>query len=141
MKRRVTLSAAFVLLVFILSGCGNSGAFIASNSTEVQLREANYEIVALNMTGEAETSYVFGASVSWGPATNSYGLIPIGNSAEVSLYRDAQTQLWDNIKTKLGEVENRQLALVNVHYDASTANFFFYTWAKLTVVADVVEFK
>ncbi|MGM0589505.1 MAG: DUF6567 family protein [Bacteroidota bacterium] len=141
MMRRLNLIITLVISAVLVSACGNSGAFLASNTTEVHLKEANYNIVATNMSGMAETSYVIGASVSWGPTTNSYGLIPLGEATTTSLYKDAQDELWANIREAVGDIENRQLALVNVRYDASTANYFFYTWAKITVTADVIEFR
>jgi hypothetical protein len=139
--RRLNFFIALLISTVLVSACGNSGAFLASNTTEVHLKEANYNIVATNMSGMAETSYVIGASISWGPTTNAYGLIPLGEATTTSLYKDAQDELWANIREAVGDIENRQLALVNVRYDASTANYFFYTWAKITVTADVIEFK
>lgn len=73
-------SYTFIILMavaFLLTGCGNAGMFMASNSTEVQLKEGNYTIVAKNVTGTSEISYLFGASYSWGVATNSVGIIPL----------------------------------------------------------------
>jgi hypothetical protein len=127
--------------VLLVSACSSSGAFIATNTTQVHLQEPNYNILATNISGMAEVSYVLGASISWGPTTNSYGLIPLGDTPDVSLYNQAQEQLWTNIQQSVGEIENRRLALVNVRYDAQTANFLFFTSAKIIVTADVIEFK
>lgn len=124
---------------FILSGCGNSGAFIASNSTEVQLHEGNYQILAKNVTGTAESSYILGGSHSWGLATQSFGLIPLKGSK--TMYKNAREELWTTFEEQYTSVEGKKLALVNVQYDAATRNFILYTYAKITITADVIEFE
>lgn len=136
MKSYTILSLLAVTLLF--AGCGNAGVFVASNSTNVNLEEGNYSIVAKNITGTAETAYLFGASYSWGMATNSMGLIPMGGTK--TLYKDAREALWNNFESEYSSVEGRKLALVNIQYDAATSNFFFYTDAKVTITADVIEF-
>lgn len=131
----------FTLLIFSLfiTGCGNSGAFIASNTTEVQLSEANYNIVAINVTGSAESAYILGGSHSWGLTTQSFGLIPLEGSK--TLYKDAREDLWNTFEEQYSAVEGRKLALVNVQFDAATINYFVYTHAKITITADVIEFE
>ncbi len=130
----------FALFAFsFLSGCGNSGAFIASNSTEVQLREGNYHIVAKNVTGSAKSAFILGGSHSWGIATQSFGLIPLKGSK--TLYKDAREALWTTFEEKHTSVEGKKLALVNVQYDAATRNYILYTQAKITITADVIEFE
>lgn len=137
MKSYTILSLLMVTLLF--AGCGNAGVFVASNSTEVQLQEGNFTIAAKNITGSAETAYLFGVSYSWGMATNSMGLIPIGGTK--TLYKDAREALWNNFETEYSSVEGRKLALVNIQYDAATSNFILYTGAKVTITADVIEFE
>jgi hypothetical protein len=137
MKSYTILSLLAVTLLF--AGCGNAGVFLASNSTAVNLEEGNYTIVAKNVTGTAETAYLFGASYSWGMATNSMGLIPMGGTK--TLYKDAREALWNNFENEYSTVEGRKLALVNIQYDAATSNFFLYTDAKVTITADVIEFE
>jgi hypothetical protein len=131
----LTLLAAGLLI----SGCGHSGAFIASNSTQVQLQEGNYRIVAKNITGSAESAYVLGLSTSWGITTSSFGLIPLSGSK--TLYKDAREELWTVFEEKHSTVLNKKLALVNIQYDAATTNYLLYTKAKITITADVVEFE
>ncbi|MEX0845313.1 MAG: DUF6567 family protein [Balneolaceae bacterium] len=137
MKSYSILTLLAIALLF--TGCGNAGMFMASNSTDVQLRAGNYTIVAKNVTGTAETSYLFGASYSWGVATNSMGLIPLGGTK--TLYKDAREDLWNNFETDFSSVVGKKLALVNIQYDAATSNFFLYTDAKVTITADVIEFE
>ncbi len=123
---------------FFISGCGNSGVFIASNSTEVQLREGNYHIVAKNVTGSAKSAFILGGSHSWGIATQSFGLIPLKGSR--TLYKDAREDLWTTFEEEHTSVEGKKLALVNVQYDAATTNYIFYTQATITITADIIEF-
>ncbi|SMO66913.1 DUF6567 family protein [Gracilimonas mengyeensis] len=130
---------ALFLLVLLFTGCSNSGMFIASNSTEVQLNEGNYTIVAKNVTGSAESAYILGGSFSWGMATNSFGLIPLEGSK--TLYKDARENLWINFEAEHEPIEGKKLALVNVQYDGATSNFILYTKAKVTITADVIEFE
>ncbi len=126
-------------LSLLISGCGNSGAFLASNSTDVQLSQGNYQIVAKNVTGSAESSYILGASHSWGITTQSFGLFPLQGTK--TLYKDAREELWTNFEEQYTSVEGKKLALVNIQYDAATSNYFVYTHAKITITADVIEFE
>lgn len=130
---------SLLAVAFLFTGCGNAGMFVANNSTEVQLQQGNYTIVAKNVTGSAESAYVFGASYSWGMATNSMGIIPVGGTK--TLYKDAREALWNNFEAEYSSVEGKKLALVNIQYDAATTNFFVYTNAKVSITADVIEFE
>lgn len=141
MTNKSSLQTILTLLTLgiLLTGCGNSGAFIAGNSTQVQLKEGNYEIIAKNITGSAETAYILGLSHSWGITTQSFGLIPVKGTK--TLYKDAREELWNLFEEQYSAVEGRQLALVNVQYDAATTNFILYTHARITITADVIEFR
>jgi hypothetical protein len=135
-------SYTFIILMavaFLLTGCGNAGMFMASNSTEVQLKERNYTIVAKNVTGTSETSYLLGASYSWGVATNSIGIIPLDRNK--MLYKEARESLWDNFEKQGESIEGRTLALINIQYDSNTANFIVYTKASVSITADIIEFE
>jgi hypothetical protein len=113
--------------------------FMASNSTEVQLKERNYTIVAKNVTGTSEISYLLGVSYSWGVATNSIGMIPLeGNKM---LYKEARESLWDNFEKQGESIEGRTLALINIQYDSNTVNFLVYTKASVSITADIIEFE
>tara|TARA_R110000868_G_scaffold37111_14_gene131656 strand:- start:69102 stop:69515 length:414 start_codon:yes stop_codon:yes gene_type:complete len=128
-----------LISVFILTGCSNSGAFIATNSTTVELSEANYIISAKSVTGFAESSYLIGVSTSWGIATNANGLFKLKGTE--TLYKDAREDFWNKYEADHGSIEGRKLALVNVQFDSQTKNFVVYTYAKVTMTADVVEFE
>lgn len=138
--KRTSLPALLTLLTFalIVTGCGNSGAFLATHATQVQLNEGNYKIVAQNVTGSAQNAAILGLSHSWGITTQSYGLIPLKGSK--TLYKDAREALWTTFEEQYGSSRGRKLALVNVQYDAATTNYILYTHAKITITADVIEF-
>tara|TARA_R110002096_G_scaffold52194_1_gene136128 strand:- start:2774 stop:3187 length:414 start_codon:yes stop_codon:yes gene_type:complete len=128
-----------IALAFLLTGCGNTGMFVASNSTEVQLKEGNYTIVAKNVTGTSEISYLIGASYSWGIATNSVGIIPLDRNKMI--YKEARESLWDNFEKQGESIEGRSLALINIQYDSNTTNFLVYTKASVSITADIIEFE
>lgn len=135
-------SYSFIILMtvaFLLTGCGNTGMFVASNSTEVQLKEGNYTIVAKSVTGTSEISYLFGASYSWGVATNSIGIIPL--EGKKMLYKEARESLWDNFEKQGESIEGRRLALINIQYDSNTTNFMVFTKASVSITADIIEFE
>ena len=133
-------AALFVLLAMAVSvsGCAQAGMFAAANLTEVQLAEANYKLVAMNVSGEAEAGYVIGLSFSSGISTATLALWRI--SGEGLLYKEAMADFWANFEAEHGPVIGRQLALVNVRYDSDNLNLLVYTRPKLSIRADVVEF-
>ncbi len=129
----------FLILGMVLTGCSKSGMFLASNQTQVTLDNGDYKIVAKNVTGSAESSYLIGASYSWGAATQSFGLLKLDGTT--TLYKDAREDFWNNYEEKYGSVEGKKLALVNVQFDANTQNFVIYTYARVLMTADVIEFE
>ena len=137
MKRTVFL---LLLGVFILSGCSSTGFFTSANLTNVELSEANYEIVAKNVTGQAQAAYLFGLSGSFRGELSTFALVKLEGSG--FLYQDALTDFWNNFEERTGtQVEGRRLALVNVRYDSDALNLFVYTKPKVAITADVVEFE
>ena len=137
---KIRILSLLLLGTIVLSGCSNMGMFIASNSTQVELSEANYTLVATNVTGSAEAAYIIGVSNSWGLTTNVSGLFKMAGSSE-TLYKDARENLWKAYEAEHGSAEGKKLALVNIQYDADTKNFFVYTKGKITMTADIVEFQ
>lgn len=124
----------------LLAGCANSGMFAAANVTDVQLAEANYRLVATNVSGEAEAGYLLGLSAGSGLGLSTLALIRI--QGEGLLYKEALEDLWQNFEAQYGSVEGRRLALVNVRYDADALNVLgLYTRPKVSIRADVVEFE
>lgn len=131
----------FVLLLALtvsLTGCLSSGAFLSGHVTDVQLTEANYEVVATDVHGSATAGYLFGVSGGFGPSTTAFAVARV--SGDGQLYQAALANLWANVESEYGEVQGNDLALVNVRYDVEALNLFIYTKPTLTVRADVVEF-
>lgn len=138
MNLRKPIPLAFLLAV-ALTGCINSGAFFATNLTNVELGQGDYAIVASNVTGQAEAGYLLGLSASQGGYASTFALIRV--EGDGLLYREAVENLWANFAADNGPVEGRRLALVNVHFDADAANYLgLYTKSVVSVRADVVEF-
>ena len=137
MKKSVLI---IVLGLFILSGCSSTGVFSSANLTNVELSEGNYEIVAKNVTGQAQAAYLFGISGSFRNELSTFALVKLEGSG--FLYQDALTDFWNNFEERTGtEVEGRRLAIVNVRYDSDVLNLFVYTRPKVAITADVVEFE
>ena len=137
MRSRILLT--LIGAAVLVSGCSNSGAFIATNSTQVQLDNGDYKIVAKSISGEAESAYILGLSYSRGLISDSFGLIRLDGST--TPYKDAREQLWANFEAEYGAVEGRKLALVNVQFDGDNRNFILYTSSKVVITADVIEFE
>jgi len=139
MKSKYLIYPVALISAFLLSSCANTGMFLAMNNTSVELSEDNYEIVATNVSGEAEAGYLLGVSFSAGAATNTMALARVSGSG--MLYMEALENLWKDYEEKHGSVLGKKLALVNVRYDSDALNLILYTKAKIAIRADVVEFK
>ncbi|CAN5214804.1 hypothetical protein BH23BAC1_BH23BAC1_13520 [soil metagenome] len=140
MKKIVKRLLGIMLITSILSGCASSGMFMSSSITNVQLTEANYNIVARSVSGEARAGYIFGASFGMGMYAQVFGIARV--SGDRALYKTAMLDnLWNNFEANHGSAEGRNLALVNVRYDVEALNLFVYTQPILTIQADVIEFQ
>jgi hypothetical protein len=113
--------------------------FTSANLTNVQLQQANYKIVAANISGTAEAGYLIGVSFGTGPMTNTMALVRVSGTG--MLYKEALENLWKNYEDKYGKVEGDKLALINVRYDTDALNLFLYTSAKIYIRADVIRFE
>jgi len=138
MRQQYFVLLLFAFLMTILGCAANTGTFLAVNQTTVELSQPNYQIVATNLTGEAVADYFLGASFSMGAVTNTVALIRVNGTG--MLYQEALENLWAHYEKKFGSVEGKKLALINVRYDSQVINLFFYTQAKISVRADVIEF-
>ena len=138
MIRQILLFLSLVIMVTLSSNCANSGMFLASNVTSVELAEPNFKILAKNVSGESSVSYVLGISYSFGSMTESVGIIKAGGTG--MLYTEAMNNLWTNIEAKIGGIKDRKIAFINVRYDSDMLNLLVYTKAKVFVRADVIEF-
>ena len=128
-----------VLGALLVSGCSNTGAFLAGNQTIVNLNDGNYSISATNVTGESQAGYILGVSYSSGLAAASLAIARVDGTG--MLYAEALENLWNSYESEYGKVEDAKLALTNVRYDADILNLILYTQVKITVRADVVEFQ
>jgi hypothetical protein len=106
--------------------------------TDVQLKEANYEIVATDVHGSATAGYLLGVSGGLGPTTSAFAVARV--SGDGHLYQAALANLWANVESEYGVVKGNDLALINVRYDVDALNLLVYTQPTLTVRADVIEF-
>jgi hypothetical protein len=131
--------AVLLFATVTLTGCINSGAFYASNLTNVELGEDNYRIVATNVHGQAEAGYILGISGSQGGYATTFAMLRV--EGDGLLYKAAVENLWAHFEENYDPVENRRLALVNVQFDADASNYLgLYTKSVVSVRADVVEF-
>lgn len=137
MKNTSTI-CALLLASMMIMGCATTGAFNAANVTDVQLSEANYEVVATNVRGKASAGYLIGVSGGIYRQMKTAALVRVSGSG--MLYGEALENLWENFREEYGETDGRELALVNVRYDTDALNLFVYTSPTVSVRADVVEF-
>ena len=122
----------------LLGGCASSGIMTAGNLTNVELGEADYAIVATDVTGEATAHYILGVSAPYFFQAQAVALARVGGSQ--FLYQDALEDLWSTFESEYGDVAGRSLALVNVRLDTDALNLILYTRPTLSITADVVEF-
>lgn len=140
MKRYLLPAVILLSLMFIMTACSTSGMFTSLNSTNVELREPNYKIVATNISGSSESGYLFGITIPNGPVTNTMAFFRVSGSG--LLYEEALENLWKNYESNYGPVEGKKLALINVRYDTDALNIsFLYTSAKVNIRADIVQFE
>jgi hypothetical protein len=130
--------AALVWTSALLTGCASSGIFPAAHVTQVQLSSPNYQMVAVNVGGEATAAYLLGASASLFSEMRTVALFRLEGTG--LLYQEALQDLWTNFERQHGAVAGRRLALVNVRYDSDALNLIVYTRPRISVRADVVEF-
>jgi hypothetical protein len=139
MKKTLFLSVLLILLMVCFTGCLNSGMFLSGNVTDVKLSEANYEIIATNITGKSKAGYLLGLSTGPGAQVSTIAIARVSGTG--MLYQEALENLWENYEKDYGKRQDRKIALVNVHYDTDILNLILYTEVRLFIRADVVEFK
>ena len=139
MKRPLFLFGVLIFLIAGYTGCTNAGMFLSANVTDVGLSEANYDIIATNITGSSRAGYILGLSAGPGAQVTTLAVARVSGTG--MLYQEALENLWENYEKDHGPREAKKIALVNVHYDADILNVLFYTEVKLYIRADVVEFK
>jgi len=138
MKGHISVPLLAALLLIVISGCTNAGAFISSNQTIVNLNDGNYTVSATNVTGTSRAGYILGASFPGGVVTHTVALARISGTAQ--LYADAIEDLWNNYEEEYGDAADRSLALANIQFDSDIVNLILYSQVQVTIRADVVEF-
>ena len=137
MKKNIICLGSIILLV-ILSGCGTMGTFRADNLTNVELSEANFNIIARNVQGSAMQGYIFGISAAQSFGVGTFGLVRV--SGVEKPYDSAMKDLWNKFQQDHGSIEGRKLALINIRQDNEVLNTFIYTEARYFITADIIEF-
>ena len=61
-------------MLFVTINCSNNGMFLGMNQTNVELSDANYEIVATNLVGKSQAGYLLGFSWSFGYSAQTLAL-------------------------------------------------------------------
>lgn len=135
---RILRGLPLLIVSILLAGCFTTGSFTSVHTTTVELSEPNFELVATGVTGEATAGYLLGVSGGMFFSTNTVALARVSGSG--LLYEEALADLWANFEEEYGEVQGRDLALVNVRYDVEALNLIVYTSPTVLVRADVVEF-
>jgi len=131
-------SAAAIVFLFLTTGCASSGMLMGSQTTQVQLNNANYKIVANSVSGTAKSRYLVGFTFGFGMNNLTFALVPLDKDR--AIYKLAIEDLWKNFETAHGKAEGHTYALVNMRYDNEGLNLGVYVVTKITIVADVVEF-
>lgn len=139
MKRSMLVAMVIISLMAGLTGCLNSGMFQSANVTDVKLSEANYTIVATDVTGSSKAGYFLGLSYLNGGQAATAAIARVNGTG--LLYQEALKELWKNYEQDHGPRENKKVALVNVHFDTDILNLVVYTEVTLFIRADVVEFS
>lgn len=137
--KKIIVSLVVITLLISMTGCGTMGSFRANNITNVELSQANFNIVARDLQGAAREGYLFGVSAPQGSDINTFGLIKI--SGDEKPYATAVKNLWKNYQEKYGDIKGKNLVLVNIRQDTEMLNTFIYTEVKYFITADVVEFN
>ena len=139
MKKSILILTCLAGIGLLLNGCASTGLTASSHLTNVGLSSPNFRLVAVNVSGEASSSAVFGVSYGFGMAASQLALIPL--ESKRMLYKAAMENLWQNFEAANSPAANRKLALVNLRFDSESLNAFVFTRLTVAVIADVVEFQ
>lgn len=134
-----TIALLVILLTIATQHCATGGAHFSANTTNVELGESNYKIIAKNISGKADAGYILGYSFPMGPVMSTFALAKIHGSGH--LYHEAMTNLWSNFEHNHQKAEGKSYALVNMRVDTMGANWLLlYSQPTLVITADVIEF-
>lgn len=106
----------------ITTGCASIGHIKGqSTNTVVNLSESNYQIVKTEVKGDSKGFFLL-------------GILPFRSPT----YHEAKASLYRAIGSPL---ENRSVAFANQTEDISSQYFILFSIPKVTLTADLVEFK
>ncbi|MDY0077219.1 MAG: hypothetical protein RBR87_08070 [Bacteroidales bacterium] len=114
MKKIITLTTAFTIMVLFFSSCATHMGTGMSNAS---LSQNNFKIVKF-ATGDVSTTKVFG----------------LGGLSKTAMVAEAKQELLANHPLKDGQ------ALANMTVDWKTGFYFFIIVTQCTVTADIVQF-
>lgn len=115
------MNKLFLLFIILCSSCASqNGKMDQSTGTGVVLKSNNYKVLKAGARGDSYGFYLL-------------GLIPIISPS----YADAKYDLYDGIGHKL---EGRSIALANQTEDTSTVYLILFSFPRITITADIVEF-
>lgn len=113
--KRITLFVAIVIIAFTSSSCATHWGMMTGNAS---LSSNNFKMIKI-ASGTASTTKIFG----------------FGGLAKDALVLSAKKDMLQNNPLKDGQ------ALANVTVDMKNSIIFFVNTEKVTVTADIVEFK
>lgn len=115
MKKNLLKTIVVVVAMFFISGCATHSGLMSGSAS---LSSNNFKMVKF-AKGEASVTKIFG----------------LGGLGKDALVAEAKMDLIQNYPLKEGE------ALANITVDFKNSTIFFVTATKVTVTADIVEFK
>ena len=137
MKKGLVMSVVMGV-VAALTSCSTSSVNETVASASVRLDQANYRVVATQVKGSSVGFHLatalptnmsdLSAALQGGPL----GGFPVKSASEAR----AVEELYQNI----GDQRNRAMALINIRKEVSGLNLILFSFPKVTVSADVIEF-
>ena len=108
-------------VIALLAGCVSLGQMSEATVSGAQLTKNNYKVVKVGVVGESKGFKLF-------------CIIPFASPT----FADAKTDLYKNTNLNL---EGRSFVLANQTTDYETRCFLLFSLTKVTLNADIIEFK
>jgi len=118
---RSTLKAVLLVTLLFATGCASYGSLEANHTTQVELSEGNFKVIATNVHG---TSHGLGLFLSF------FG-IPFSRALDSV----AMDDLMDGV-----DAEGKSIAIINVARERKIQNWLLFHVKTVEYRADVVEF-
>ncbi len=103
MLKKFVVIFGFISMLLLFGGCANNGMLVGIHATNVELSDANFEIVAPNLIGQSEAAYILGFSMSLGSSTQTMALARVKGTG--MLYKEALEDLWKRFEAQNGKIE------------------------------------